>query len=254
MIIPQNYKGENKRERVEAMFDSIAPRYDLLNRILSAGTDKGWRKKTIHELSELSPATILDIATGTGDLAIEALKKFPGANITGVDISMKMLEVGREKIRKKNLQDHIKLIQADSENLPFKDESFDAVTVAFGVRNFEHLTQGLKEIYRVLQKDGKAVILEFSQPHQFPIKQLYTFYSKYILPVAGEIISRQRSAYEYLPASVAEFPSGKDFISELKKAGFNTAEWKPLTFGIASIYIAGKQDAENSTTSGRPKR
>lgn len=238
-VIPQRYKGESKRERVEEMFDSIAPKYDLLNKVLSGGIDRGWRKKAIDKLIPIAPKQILDIATGTADLALEAVRLNP-TSIVGVDISNKMLDVGRLKIQKKSLSNLIKLTQGDSENLPFDNDSFDAITVAFGVRNFEHLEIGLAEMNRVMKPNGMTVILEFSQPTKFPIKQFYNFYSKSIMPSIGQMLSKERSAYEYLPESVKAFPYGNAFLDVLKRTGFKDVKCIPLTFGIASIYTARK--------------
>jgi demethylmenaquinone methyltransferase/2-methoxy-6-polyprenyl-1,4-benzoquinol methylase len=238
-VLPQRYKGDTKRERVEEMFDSIAPKYDLLNKVLSGGIDRGWRKKAINQLVPIAPKQILDIATGTADLALEAVRLNP-TSIVGVDISNKMLDFGRLKIQKKSLSNLIKLTQGDSENLPFESESFDAITVAFGVRNFEHLEIGLSEMNRVLKPNGMTVILEFSQPTQFPIKQFYNFYSKSIMPTIGQLLSKERSAYEYLPESVKAFPYGNSFLEVLKRTGFKDVKCIPLTFGIASIYTARK--------------
>ncbi|CAN5607028.1 bifunctional demethylmenaquinone methyltransferase/2-methoxy-6-polyprenyl-1,4-benzoquinol methylase UbiE [soil metagenome] len=238
-VLPQRYKGDTKRERVEEMFDSIAPQYDLLNKVLSAGIDKKWRRKAIDQLIALHPKSILDIATGTADLALEAVRLKPDT-ITGIDISNKMLDIGRVKIKDKQLDSLIKLEQGDSEALPYSAASFEAVTVAFGVRNFEHLEKGLSEILRVLKPGGMLVVLEFSQPTAFPIKQFYNLYSKHILPSVGQMISKERSAYEYLPESVAAFPYGKKFLAVLDKTGFRDTKAIPLTFGIASIYTATK--------------
>ncbi len=238
-VIPQHYKGSSKRERVEEMFDSIASRYDLLNKVLSGGIDKSWRRKTINKLIEVQPQSILDIATGTADLAIESMKLKP-REIIGIDISNKMLDIGRYKIMEKGYQGIIRLEQADSENIPYSDNRFDAITVAFGVRNFEHLEKGLAEMYRVLKPGGKVVILEFSQPTQFPVKQFYNFYSNYIMPRVGQLLSKEKSAYEYLPASVAAFPYGKKFTALLTKTGYRDTKVQSLTFGIASIYTGLK--------------
>lgn len=238
-VIPQDYKGSSKRERVEEMFDSIASRYDLLNRVLSAGIDKNWRRKAINELKEIQPERILDIATGTADLALEAMRLKP-VEIIGLDISNKMLDIGRHKIMQSGFQGVIRLEQGDSESIPYPDGHFDAITVSFGVRNFEHLEKGLKEMLRVLKPGGKVVILEFSQPTKFPIKQFYSFYSHTILPFVGQLLSRQRSAYEYLPASVSAFPYGVQFTRILSACGFKHTKAAPLTFGIASIYTGTK--------------
>jgi len=224
---------------VAQMFNSIAGKYDFLNHFLSAGVDIYWRKKAIDLLVSSQPKILLDIATGTGDFAIEALRLQP-QKIIGVDISEGMLAVGQEKLKRKNLTSQIELQLGDSENLNFPDNSFDAATAAFGVRNFENLNQGLQEIYRVLKPGGKLVILEFSKPQSFPFKQGYNFYFKHILPVFGKLISKDRAAYTYLPESVQAFPDGPDFIHILKQVGFNTTQWHPLTFGISSIYTGVK--------------
>ncbi len=221
------------------MFDSIAGNYDFLNRSLSFGIDNSWRKKAIESLREVSPLEILDVATGTADLAIAALKLNP-RQVTGVDISAQMLEMGREKLIKKKLNTRINLIKADSENLPFADHSFDAITVAFGVRNFENLLAGLKEMQRVLRPGGKIAILEFSKPKQFPFKQVYNFYFSYILPALGGMVSKSKEAYTYLPESVKHFAEGDEFIAYMNKAGFTHNKVQTLTFGICSLYTGIK--------------
>jgi len=238
-VIPQNYKGSSKRERVEDMFDRIAPKYDLLNKVLSVGVDKGWRKKMVAELKPLQPKTMLDIATGTADVAIACMKLQPD-HITGIDISALMLAEGQKKIEGLGIAQQITLQQADSESLPFSDNSFDAITLAFGVRNFQNLDKGLSEMFRVLKPNGKVVILEFSQPEKFPIKQFYNFYSKYILPTIGQLVSKERAAYEYLPESVAAFPYGQEFVKIMNRNNFVNSKCVPLTFGIASIYVGSK--------------
>lgn len=238
-VIPQNYKGSSKRERVEDMFDRIAPKYDLLNKVLSVGIDKGWRKKMVAELKPLQPKKMLDIATGTADVAIACMQLQP-SHITGVDISALMLAEGQKKIEGLGFAKQITLQQADSESLPFEDNSFDAITVAFGVRNFQNLDKGLSEMLRVLKPNGKVVILEFSQPGKFPINQFYNFYSKYILPTIGQLVSKERAAYEYLPESVAAFPYGQEFVKIMNRNNFVNSKCVPLTFGIASIYVGSK--------------
>jgi demethylmenaquinone methyltransferase/2-methoxy-6-polyprenyl-1,4-benzoquinol methylase len=238
-VIPQNYKGSSKRERVEDMFDRIAPKYDLLNKVLSVGIDKGWRKKMVAELKPLQPKKMLDIATGTADVAIACMKLDP-EQITGIDISALMLAEGQKKIEGLGFAKQITLQQADSESLPFADNTFDAITVAFGVRNFQNLDKGLSEMLRVLKPNGKVVILEFSQPEKFPIKQFYNFYSKYILPTVGQLVSKERAAYEYLPESVAVFPYGQEFVKIMNRNNFVNTKCVPLTFGIASIYVGSK--------------
>jgi demethylmenaquinone methyltransferase/2-methoxy-6-polyprenyl-1,4-benzoquinol methylase len=221
------------------MFNSIAGRYDFLNHFLSLGIDYRWRKKAIKLVSTHHPKTILDVATGTGDLAIAAAKLHP-VKITGIDIAEDMLAIGRKKIAKKNLGHLISLETGDSENLQFKDESFDCVMVAFGVRNFENLGQGLAEMCRVTRKGGVVSILEFSKPEKFPVKQLYNFYFRFILPFIGRIISGNKSAYTYLPESVVNFPVGEQFLQMLENAGFIQTTCKPLTFGIATLYSGVK--------------
>lgn len=226
---------EGKKQQVEEMFDAIAPRYDLLNRILSLGIDRQWRRKAVAMLREDHPKRILDVATGTADLAIEALTLEP-KKIVGVDISEEMLKIGRQKIEKLGETDRIQLRRGDSERLPFSDKQFDAALVAFGVRNFENLGKGLSEIARVLKPGGALVVLEFSHPRAFPIKQVYQVYSKHILPRIGNTVSKNDGAYRYLPDSVAAFPDGQAFLKEMEAAGFGDLRQKPLTFGIASLY------------------
>ena len=232
-------KSEGKKQQVRSMFNNIAYRYDFLNHFLSVGIDYHWRKKAIKLIRQKYPKSILDVATGTGDLAITALKIKP-EKIVGIDIAEDMLAVGRNKLKKKDPENIISLEKGDSENLQFDAFTFDAVMVAFGVRNFENLEKGLTEMYRVLNKGGQVMILEFSKPKAFPIKQLYTFYFKYILPSLGKIISGDQSAYTYLPESVSEFPDGGNFLNILQNTGFKQVSQKPLTFGIASIYTGIK--------------
>ena len=220
------------------MFDRISPKYDMLNHLLSLNIDKVWRRKTAKTVAQFSPKTILDLATGTADLAIQLAKHNPQTHITGMDISEKMLEIGKAKITKQGLENQIELHLGDAAALPFEDNSFDAVTVAFGVRNFEHLEQGLSEIRRVLKPNRQVVILEFSLPEKFPIKQAYRLYFKHILPKIGKRISKDASAYAYLPASVEVFPKPADFVQILASHGFKNATAKPLTFGIATLYSA----------------
>ena len=222
------------------MFDNIAPWYDFLNHFLSLGIDITWRKKAIRELNSLQPKVILDVATGTADLAIEANKQLSPDKVIGVDISNEMLEVGRKKLSTKKLDNSIELLLGDSENLPFPDNTFDAVTVAFGVRNFENLEIGMKEMNRVLKPGGMVVVLEFSRPTLFPFKQLYNFYFKNMLPFIGRITSKDPKAYSYLYESVQAFPDGQDFIKVMEKTGYKSASYKPLTLGVCSIYRAIK--------------
>jgi len=236
-VTPYN-NTETKKKQVTKMFDNIAGSYDFLNHTLSLGMDNIWRKIAIKKLNN-NPATILDIATGTGDFAISA-SKYTNATITGIDISQGMLDVGVEKINKKGLTDRIKLQLADSENLPFQDNSYDAITAGFGVRNFDDLNKGLSEMYRTLKSGGIIAILEPSEPTYFPLKQFYKLYFHHILPFIGGIISKDKNAYTYLPDSVSAFPSEKFFLTKLNKAGFKESEHIPLTFGIVSLYIAIK--------------
>lgn len=229
-------EAEGKTEAVEAMFDDVAPRYDLLNRVLSAGIDRYWRSRAVNLLSNEQPTRVLDVATGTADLAIRIQQSLHPRETVGVDLSSEMLRLGREKVEKRGLSSRISLQEADAASLPFEDGTFDAAFVAFGVRNFEDLEAGLTDICRVLRPGGSLVILEFSQPRTFPIKQLYSFYSRYVLPRIGGVLSPNKGAYEYLPGSVAAFPDGSDFLRRMDNVGLNELEWKPLTFGIASLY------------------
>jgi demethylmenaquinone methyltransferase / 2-methoxy-6-polyprenyl-1,4-benzoquinol methylase len=228
-----------QKERVRSMFNDIAPRYDFLNHFLSAGIDRLWRKKAIRILKHNNPKTILDIATGTSDLAIAASEINP-EQITGIDIAEEMLEIGRNKLKAKKLDHLITLETGDSENLRFPDNSFDAVMVAFGVRNFANPGKGLNEMHRVLNPGGIVLVLEFSKPVKFPVKQLYHFYFKNILPGLGRLISGNSSAYTYLPDSVGKFPSGEEFLRILEKTGFTDTRHHSLTFGIAAIYTGIK--------------
>lgn len=221
------------------MFDSISKRYDFLNHFLSLGIDKIWRKKAVACLKGDQPDLILDVATGTADLAIECLKLNPN-KIVGVDLSEGMLGIGRKKLKAEGLDTKIELRKGDSEKLLFDDNYFDACTVGFGVRNFENLNQGLSEIYRVLKPKGKLVVLEFSKPRKFPVKHLYNLYFNTILPLWGRYISKNNSAYTYLPESVKHFPDGQDFLNELEKVGFSSTSMKALSFGICSIYVGTK--------------
>jgi demethylmenaquinone methyltransferase / 2-methoxy-6-polyprenyl-1,4-benzoquinol methylase len=238
-VVPYNEEQTSKKEQVAKMFNNISHRYDFLNHFLSLGIDKLWRKKAIHLLRSRNPKLILDVATGTGDFAIQALTLNPD-KIIGVDISTGMLDMGRVKIRDQKLESKIELLEGDSENLPFEENKFDAITVAFGVRNFENLELGLREIMRVLKPGGMLVVLEFSKPRSFPFKQLYNFYFKSILPGLGRLVSADKAAYTYLPASVEAFPDGNDFIQVLQRVGFNETQCRTLTFGISSIYTGTK--------------
>jgi demethylmenaquinone methyltransferase/2-methoxy-6-polyprenyl-1,4-benzoquinol methylase len=240
MVVPYKDQSKGKKEQVANMFNSISPQYDFLNHLLSGGIDIIWRKKAIKLLQNKGIKTILDIATGTGDFAIEALKLNP-EKIIGVDISEGMLAFGQEKIQKMGLEKTIQLQKGDSEKLPFSDNSFDAVIVSFGVRNFENLQKGLNDMLRVLKPGGYCLILEFSNPRKFPMKQLYTIYSKYCLPFLGKLISKDPSAYTYLPESVKAFPDGTAFIQLFKSVGYSDTQWIPMTGGICSIYLGQKQ-------------
>jgi demethylmenaquinone methyltransferase/2-methoxy-6-polyprenyl-1,4-benzoquinol methylase len=238
-VVPYKEENTSKKEQVARMFNNISHRYDFLNHFLSLGIDRAWRKKAINLLRPLKPRQLLDVATGTGDFALQALSLNP-EKVTGVDISEGMLQVGRKKMQDRNVSDKIVLQLADSENLPFEENKFDAVTVGFGVRNFEHLERGLEEIFRVLRPGGVAVILEFSRPRKFPFKQGYNFYFKFILPKIGRIVSSDKTAYTYLPESVEAFPDGEDFLRILRDVGFKQTQCKSLTFGISSIYTGIK--------------
>ena len=237
-IKPYDPKSD-KKEQVADMFNNISKRYDLLNHLLSLNIDKGWRTKVVKLVAADKPALVLDIATGTADLAI-ALAKGTSASITGVDISKGMLQVGRGKVQKRGLDKKIVLELGDSENLPYAVNTFDAITVAFGVRNFQNLQNGLRDMKRVLKPGGQLVVLEFSTPMYFPFKQLYWFYFKAVLPTIGKLISKDPRAYTYLPESVAAFPFGVAFENELIDAGLKPVYMKPVTFGIATIYQARK--------------
>lgn len=239
MVNPYKDLDKSKKDQVALMFNNIARKYDFLNHFLSMGIDKLWRKKAVELLQSLQPKQLLDVATGTGDFALACLKLNPN-KVTGIDISTEMLAVGREKIAKKKLQDKIELFEGDSEDIQFDDNSFDAITVAFGVRNFQNLEKGLKEMNRVVRPGGKVVILEFSKPKKFPVKQFYNFYFFKILPLWGKMVSKDSSAYTYLPESVGAFPDDEIFLEIYKSCGFEDTEQVKLSFGIASIYIGTK--------------
>jgi demethylmenaquinone methyltransferase/2-methoxy-6-polyprenyl-1,4-benzoquinol methylase len=230
----------SKKEQVADMFDSIAFRYDIMNRMLSAGTDMGWRKKAISQLKELQPKNILDVATGTGDVAMLTYQLLQPQKITGIDISNGMLDIGRKKIEKANLREYISLLQADSEHIPFPDASFDAVTVAFGVRNFEHLEEGLKEMLRVLRPGGKLVVLEFSKPKQTWFKRIASIYIDNIAPRFGKLFAKNKDAYQYLNDSIQAFPEGQAFLNIMNDAGFERTYLKPLSLGICTIYCGSR--------------
>ena len=239
-VVPYQRSALSKKEQVATMFDDIAFRYDFLNHFLSGGIDVGWRKKAIHQLSSLQPKQILDVATGTADMAIIESAILNPEKITGIDISEGMLEIGRKKIDKLGLSDKIELINGDSETINFADNSFDAVTVAFGVRNFEDLEKGLSEIKRVLKPGGKLVVLECTKPKMIGVKQLYKVYMNWITPAIGKLFSKNRNAYSYLNESIKKFPEGKNFTSILNNLGYKNTYCKPLTLGTCSIYCGEK--------------
>lgn len=239
MVVPYKEDNGSKKQQVARMFDSISGKYDFLNHFLSLGIDIRWRRKAIALLKDLQPKAILDVATGTGDFAVEALSLQP-SKIIGVDISEGMLDVGRQKMKARQLDGIIELRSGDSEKLPFEDNFFDAVIVAFGVRNFEDLERGLSEMLRVVRPGGRIVVLEFSRPTKFPMKQLYNAYFTAILPLIGRWVSRDQAAYSYLPESVQAFPDGPDFIRILSDVGYKNPQCKSLTFGISSLYWGSK--------------
>ena len=238
-VKPYGRDDKSKKEEVAQMFDNISGRYDFLNHFLSVGIDKIWRRKAVKMLRDIQPRRMLDLATGTGDFAIECLKLDPD-EVIGIDISEGMLEVGRKKMESRGVDKIVSMRLGDSEALPFEDGYFDAFTVGFGVRNYENLEKGLAEMLRVLRPEGKGIILEFSKPKIFPIKQYYAFHSKYIIPFFGKRISKDSKAYEYLPESVAAFPEGKDFEDILKKVGYRNVQSKRVGGGIATIYSGVK--------------
>lgn len=239
-ITPYKDSDLGKKEQVTQMFDNISGNYDELNRVISLGIDTKWRKKVVKLVADRKPKTILDIATGTGDLVI-MMANSSAEKIIGLDLSARMLEVGKQKIKEKKLSEKIEMIQADSENIPFEDNYFDAITVSFGIRNFENLEKGLSEIYRTLKPGGIFVILETSVPTKFPFKQGYFFYSKVILPFIGKIFSKDKSAYSYLSTSAANFPFGDKLNNILRKVSFIDCIALPQTFGVATIYTATKK-------------
>lgn len=238
-VTPYKDSSRNKKEQIEEMFDTISGNYDGLNRIISLGIDQKWRKKVIQKVLDTSPQSILDIATGTGDLALEFSAK-SNANVTGLDLSEGMLSIARKKVKNTPLEEKIVFTKGDSEALPFENESFDAITVSFGIRNFQNLDQGLSEILRVLKKGGLFVILETSVPTKIPFKQGYAIYSKGVLPLIGKVFSKDKVAYTYLSESASVFPYGEALNNILRKIGFIEVINKPQTFGVATIYTATK--------------
>ena len=238
-IKPYN-EEEKKSVQVERMFDNIAPAYDQLNHTLSWGIDKSWRKKAIDWLKPFNPQRMMDVATGTGDFAIQACRVLNPTELIGTDISEGMMNVGRQKVKEAGLESRISFAKEDCTALSFPDNHFDAITVAFGVRNFEDLDKGLREMHRVLDSEGKLVILELSEPEWFPMKQLYALYSKVVIPTLGKLLSKDRSAYTYLPQSIKAFPQGEVMKEIILKAGFKEACFKRLTLGICTLYTATK--------------
>ena len=237
-VKPYGQEGK-KVEQVERMFDHIAPAYDRLNRLMSLGIDRSWRRTALKWLRPHRPALVLDVATGTGDFAIQACRMLPSASLTGVDLSEGMMQVGRRKVEQAGLAARIDFQREDCEALTFSDASFDAVTVAFGIRNFEHLDRGLREMCRVLRPGGHLVILELSTPDRFPMKQLYRIYSR-LIPLMGRLVSHDRSAYTYLPQSIRAFPQGEVMSESIRRAGFSDVRFRRLTFGVCTLYMATK--------------
>ncbi|MEO6670236.1 MAG: bifunctional demethylmenaquinone methyltransferase/2-methoxy-6-polyprenyl-1,4-benzoquinol methylase UbiE [Ferruginibacter sp.] len=239
-VVPDKDSKLTKKEQVAGMFDDIAGRYDFLNRFLSAGIDIRWRKKAISHLKDIKPQQLLDVATGTADVAIMASHLLNPKKIIGIDISQGMLDIGKKKVEKAGLQDSIVLLKGDSEAINFNENSFDAVTVAFGVRNFQHLEKGLSEILRVLKPGGKLVVLEFSKPKMPLVSSFYKFYMKIVTPNMGKLFSKNRSAYKYLDESIKKFPEGKNFTKILDNIGFKQTFSKALSLGICTIYCGVK--------------
>ncbi len=237
-VKPYGQEGK-KVEQVERMFDHIAPAYDRLNHLMSLGIDRSWRRTALKWLRPHRPALVLDVATGTGDFAIQACRMLPSASLTGVDLSEGMMQVGRRKVEQAGLAARIDFQREDCEALTFSDASFDAVTVAFGIRNFEHLDRGLREMCRVLRPGGHLVILELSTPDRPPMKQLYRIYSR-LIPLMGRLVSHDRSAYTYLPQSIRAFPQGEVMSESIRRAGFSDVRFRRLTFGVCTLYMATK--------------
>lgn len=238
-IKPYHSEGE-KSEQVEAMFDNIAPAYDRLNHILSLSIDKIWRRRAMVWLKQFKPQTILDVATGTGDLALLTQKKLDPKKIVGIDISEGMMSIGRNKVKERGLESIISFEKENCENLSYDNNSFDAITVAFGIRNFANLDKGLKEMYRVLKPGAHLAILELTTPEKAPVKQLFNFYSKSVIPFLGRLLSKDKQAYTYLPETIKSFPQGERMTTIIKEAGFEQVEFKRFTFGICTFYMATK--------------
>lgn len=239
-INPYNGDSRGKTQQVEAMFDSIAPAYDFMNTAMSFGLHRRWLRKAIKEAAAGAPDEILDVATGTADVAIALGQHLPQARITGIDLSEGMLEVGRRKVAKASLEGRITLRQADCLHLPFDDGTFDCITVAYGVRNFEHLLEGYREMVRVLRKGGRLVVIELSTPRSAFVKPFYKFYTRYIIPAAGRIVSKDVRAYSYLPESIAAVAQGEAMTALMSQAGLKNTVFRPLTFGVCTIYAGEK--------------
>ena len=238
-VTPYNKSDESKKEQVEDMFDNIAHNYDFLNHLLSAGIDNLWRRKAIQHIASYKPKVTMDMASGTGDFAIDTVNRIKLDKLVALDLSEKMLEVGRKKSAKKSIK-NIDWVKGDSENLSFEDNTFDAMTVGFGVRNFGDLEKGLSEMRRVLKKGAPLVVLEVSEPDSFPMKQVFGFYFKKVMPAVGKIFSKDDRAYTYLPESVNAFPKGEKFVEILKKVGYKNVKYSPLTFGTCAMYVCEK--------------
>lgn len=237
------YGSEDKRRKasqVEEMFDNIAPAYDFMNRAMTLGIDKNWRKLAVSLAAKSSPHSVLDVATGTGDLAIALAEKMPEAEVTGIDLSEGMIEIGRKKVRLRGLEKRVTLTTGDCLALPFEDDTFDVITVAFGVRNFEHLDRGYSEMLRVLRPGGTLLVLELSTPTSHFIKPLYQIYTRGVIPIVGRLVSKDNSAYSYLAASITAVPQGERMTSMMTGAGFRSAAFRPLTFGVCTLYAARK--------------
>jgi demethylmenaquinone methyltransferase/2-methoxy-6-polyprenyl-1,4-benzoquinol methylase len=239
-VLPYKQSDDNKKSQVALMFDQIAFRYDFLNHFLSCGIDSTWRKKAIKELIDVQPKSILDVATGTGDMALLLYRYLHPEKIIGIDISEGMLKLGREKVEKQKLKEQIDLQKGDSEAIKYDNDSFDAITSAFGVRNFEHLQQGLTEMFRVLKPGGKLVVLEFSRPRKPLFKGFYQFYMNFVAPKAGKWLSKNKEAYQYLTESVKAFPDGDEFLHILKQTGYTNTYLKTLSLGVCTIYCGSK--------------
>lgn len=238
-VTPYNKTDESKKAQVEDMFDNIAHRYDFLNHLLSAGIDNIWRRKAIKHIAQYQPKTTMDMASGTGDFAIDTVNRIDLDKLVALDLSEKMLAVGKQKAEKKGIK-NIDWVKGDSENLQYEDNTFDAMSVGFGVRNFENLEKGLSEMRRVLKNGAPLVILEVSEPETFPVKQLFGFYFKTVMPFVGKLFSKDNRAYTYLPESVNAFPKGEKFVEILKKVGYQKVKYKPLTFGTCAMYVCEK--------------